>query len=265
MSILNQNSQKSFEVKEVKEVPIEEQNVCYLGTKNGKVTIKGIGTADSIENNRYSGVYNLMSIMESKLDKEINQDISLSYIGLESLVKVFTEMENEEEAIEHFTNNISPRNFFYLIHDIDIQNFYHGSDRIYRRFLSNTEVLKELDAFYNEFEDVLEESYRHNVPCIYAFIRRHDLNDKNNTYLCNIGNAINSKSKAEKELAFNLINEYYGDKTRCYLSESSKEELFYKVKKINDKWELAVSKTSPNKYYNLDFLYDSIDENAAIS
>ena len=104
-----------------------------------------------------------------------------------------------------------------------------------------------------------------NIPCIYAFIRRHDLNGKNNTYLCNIGNAINSKSKTEKELAFNLINEYYGDKTRCYLSESSKEELFYKVKKINDKWELAVSKISPNKYYNLDFLYDSIDENAAIS
>ena len=68
MSNLNQNSQKSFEVKEV---PSEEQNVCYLGTKNGKVTIKGLGISDSIENNRYSGVYNLMSIMESKLDKEI--------------------------------------------------------------------------------------------------------------------------------------------------------------------------------------------------
>ena len=74
---------------------------------------------------------------------------------------------------------------------------------------------------------------------------------------------MNGNDKKEKEISFHLINEYYTTKMKSYLSDSSRDELFYKIQTINDNWskimkEIESSEYS-NEYSNIDKLYDLCD------
>ena len=249
----NQDSQKNFSVKEVSK---GKQISYYLATKNNMVDINAIGTKSSLEDPRYDKVYDLLSEMESKLKKVIPYEIALSYEGLEALFKVFNEIGDDKEAKELFTKNISPRNFFYMLNDIESQSLFYGSDRIYKQFFSNAKDIQALDKFYNEFETAIDESFYHNIPSIYTFIRRQDLIDTNNRYLDNIGKALNGRKLKDKYIAFYIINEYHNQSTKSYLSDSSKEELSYYIKKINDLWDFVMEFVQQGKYYCIDCLYD---------
>lgn len=264
MNNLKVNSQKKFNLKGV--VSNEKQNICYLCTEKGKVTLRGIGINNAIDNKRYNEVFDLIATMENKLDNNINFNINISYIELEALVKVYLEMQDDKQAKEFFLKNISPKNFFFLINDLDNQKFYHSSRKIYTLFLSSTSELKALNDFYNEFSDVIDNSFKHkhNISNLYVYFKREDFLDKDKyKYLRNIGNALNGNDKKEKEISFHLINEYYTTKMKSYLSDSSRDELFYKIQTINDNWskimkEIESSEYS-NEYSNIDKLYDLCD------
>lgn len=255
----NVQSQKKFEVKEVSQK--KKQKISYLGTNRGLVTIKGHGIEESvISSNRYKKVFELFSLMENNLNEEIKCDIALSYISLETIVKVFTEIDDKEETFEFFTKNITPKNFFYLINDIDTQQFYHSSDRIYQVFLSNSEDLRAINEFYNEYQDFIENSFSHNLPTIYAFIKKDELLDPNRyEYAKNIGNALKKDAEyKEKMLAFNIVNEYFTLKTNTQLRDASREELFYKVTQINKNWDKILKETNA-QFYTIDGIYSIIE------
>lgn len=252
-------SQKKFEVKEVSKQ--KKQKISYLGSSRGLVTIKGHGIEESVLNgNRYKNVFELFSLMENNLNEEIKCDIALSYISLETIVKVFTEIDDKKETFNFFTKNITPRNFFYLINDIDTQQIYHSSDKIYQVFLSNSEELRKLNEFYNEYQDFIENSFSHNLPSIYVFIKKDELLDTNKyEYVKNIGNALKKDSDyKDKMLAFNIINEYYSLKANTQLRDSAREDLFYKVIKINKNWD-KIKKETNAQFYSIDGIYSIIE------
>ncbi len=253
----NENLKKDVQ----KDIKIEQnQNFCKGCNNSKKVNLTGKGISSLTTQKRYSGIHKLFSRFENNLTEKLPFDVSINYIVLESLVCAFKEFENDEETIKFFTDNIKAKNFFYLVNDISRGMRYNSSDKIHDKFLYSAQTLRKLDEFYDEFEDIHDNSMHYGYNSLYLFDELFNSKKSNESYLNKIiKTAYQMANLNDRHFACNILNEFYNRINCSNLTEDSIDEYFHKIIVINDKWETIFNKKSEG-LYTLDSLYSLVTE-----
>ena len=231
------------------EKKIEERSPKYCYQDGLKITYRAGKEVGNIFNiSRYNDIFKLIKKMESNIKEKLPISVELNFITLEAL-KIYQEENGDFSKLEEILGN----NLFYLLNDISMYNISKSS-KIADTYL-NDDALKKLNDFYNNNLDIVLFAYEKNCSSLYIF----DILQSNKNYvlLNNLYNAIRGNESLKKSIASKLILDFEALKKNS-LSDKRKEELYYKMERINKKFNSIDFEKLKNISISIDDVFDYI-------
>ena len=232
-----------------------------------KVNYVGV-TREGIEASpRYKNLLDIFDYFEDMLDEPLGFDVKIDYVVLGAMFIAATplhELEDDrnckivdvESTIEQF-EVLEPINFFRLISDLSVQNIAHNSEDIYDKYLRNVKILKCLNKFYNEYNDIFDSNLRSHYTSLYLFeaISNPDMSHPS---LDNFFKHIHDDNRQTRHFICRILNEFFNEKNRHNVSEKTQEDYWYNIYRINKKLDeiLNDNKIDKNKSLSVDYLAD---------
>ncbi len=228
---------------------------------NQKVMLTGNELKGAMSNSRYMPIFLLFKTMENNLTEDVNFNVNVSYLTLEAMHKALVEIGNYEDFVSLFEKNIEPLNFFRLINDLGRQGKYRSGRQVSNIFFTSATTLKKLNSFYNEYNDIYDYCIIYKYTLLYLF----SMSDKElPTMLKSFDNLRkyfqdNDENNFQKRhIVSCLFNELENEVNRCGVTESTKDEFYHKMQKINDNIEKLFRTKDLNALYSIDALYYSL-------
>lgn len=249
----NSNVQKSNELKKEAEISSAKNETSKEETK--KVTFIGENVKSLYTNDRYKSLSFLIDQIEKDLEEPLPFDVNLSCLTLESFAKAFKELGTYGFSIIVF-NNIKPINFFKLLNDISIQNYYTSSKKVATKFLTSDKMLSKLNRFYTEYQDVYDYCIKNKYTSLYLFeITAINNNENLKEYFPNLSTYLHSNDKQKRHIISSLFNELENEVRRCGITEATINEYYYKVIRIDKEIEKIFTMIDLSEIYSIDSLY----------
>lgn len=221
----------------------------------GKVMLIGNQLEGAISNPRYASIFKLFIAMEKDLNEIIPFNINVSYLTLEAMLKALVEIGGYDNFASLFKNNIEPLNFFRLINDLGRQTKYHSGRQVANMFFTSAKTLKKLNRFYNEYADIYDYCIIYKYTLLYLF----NMSDKELPTMLksfnNLKKYFHDENSQKRHIVSCLFNELENEVNRCGVTESTKEEYYHKMQKINDNIETIFKTKDLNVLYSIDALY----------
>ena len=120
----------------------------------------------------------------------------------------------EDKIINHF-KKLSPINFFKLINDLGVQRIYDSSREIADKFFLNSNGLKRINKFYNEFSDMYIKNCDDKYTLIYLYVITTTNYLNNYSFLKDTLDLARSKDMEKRKIAGFVINLYLNELIVC--------------------------------------------------
>jgi hypothetical protein len=116
-------------------------------------------------------------------------------------------------------------------------------------------MLKKLNRFYNEYNDIYEYCVEKKYTSLYLFDMTSNNVLSGLVVFPNLTASIHSDDKNKRHIASSLLNELQNEVKRCNISESSKDEYYYKLRKIDLNYDTLLEKINLSELCSIDSLY----------
>lgn len=201
------------------------ERFSFYKSENGKVTYKIVKDIEAIfTREKYSKLFEYLDSQEEKLTDNLKFDVEIDYVTLESLLEYYRRNGDFESIDKELGTNI-----FNLLTDIS-QGYYFYPVDIADNFL-NDNTLKKLNIFYSENEKFALYCHKNEYSSLIIFELKNKKRDIK-YILRNIYNYIDDEDNVKREIAQKIIAEYENLSYKN-ISDKSKEEIYYKMAKIN--------------------------------
>lgn len=261
--MFSENVQKN-KVNNIEEGQNMKRKVNYVG-----VTREGILAVP-----RYKNLLEIFDYFEDMLDEPLYFDVKIDYVVLYAMFIAATplhELEDDpnckivdvESTIEQF-EVLEPINFFRLLNDLSVQNIAYNAEDIYDKYLRNSKILKSLNKFYNEYNDIYDANLTSHYTSLYLFGVLSD-KDISHPSLDNFFKHIHDDNRQTRHFICRLLNEFYNEKDRHNASERLQSEYWYNIYRINKKLDEVLSddKIDKSKSISVDSLADYVNSKVA--
>lgn len=226
---------------------VKKRSQKYCLRSNRKVNYKfGKERANLFDIPRYKDVFTFIKRMENNIEEKLPISVELDFITLEAL-KIYMDENGDFSKLEQ-TLGI---NIFYLINDISLFHITKAR-RIIDDYLNDT-VIKDLNNYYNNNLDIVLSAYQKNCSSLYIFdiLER----DKKYSLVNNIYDSIKEKDPLKRNIASQLILDFESQQCKS-ISEKGKEELCYKISRINKVFNSIDYNDFKNINISIDNVYD---------